>query len=384
MPRTAAMASLRRAVCGLAAMRGTPAATNSSPEPAWETGRLYPRTWVHVQGGHAATARVSRGGDSSHVLPGGLASAAGGTVRLCQFNVLADGLCGMDPDKGGFTDSPLGSLDWEYRRGLLIEEILRHGKAPDIVAMEEVDHYHDWFEPIMRGLGYEGRFLPKPNSPCQRSLDPTLVDGCAVFWHTAAAQLLDIHEMCYNWLDFDGMPTGKLGNQVALLVTLQLDTEVPPLVVAVTHLLASKDATGERCRRQQVQQLLDLVRGKALPCVVATDMNATPCRDGPAGYSPEAYRQALSEGSLRLRSAYAEVLGEEPSFTTWKRRGDKETKHTIDYILVSESVEVLGVLAPPQDETIETERLPSWRYPSDHIALMADLRLLPRACSANL
>jgi len=49
--------------------------------------------------------------------------------------------------------------------------------------------------------------------------------------------------------------------------------------------------------------------------------------------------------------------------------------HTIDYILVSPGVAVLGVLAGPEPEEVGPERLPGWRYPSDHVALLAELQL---------
>eukprot|EP01049_Picozoa_sp_SAG25_P025377 SAG25_NODE_12017_length_289_cov_1.321053_1_plen_47_part_01 len=47
----------------------------------------------------------------------------------------------MDPGKGGFDSVPPESLDWAYRRERLLEEMLRHeGGAPDIIAVEELDH----------------------------------------------------------------------------------------------------------------------------------------------------------------------------------------------------------------------------------------------------
>ena len=36
----------------------------------------------------------------------------GQPLRVVQFNLLADGLSGMHKEKGGFTESPEGSLDW--------------------------------------------------------------------------------------------------------------------------------------------------------------------------------------------------------------------------------------------------------------------------------
>lgn len=295
-------------------------------------------------------------------------------LHVAQFNVLADGLSGMDAKRGGFTEAPGGSLDWSYRRTLLVEELLRHGSEPDIVAMDEVDHYYDWFEPVMSWLGYDGRFLSKPDSPCKESLDPKLEDGCAIFWKRNKVVVKDVETMNFDRLSVEGVPTGKKSNQVALLLTLQ-PHNAAPVVVAATHLMAAKSLEGERGRAQQVTQLLDRLHQLDLPCIVAMDMNAAPRENPSAPYPSEAYPVMLDH-ALRLRSSYVDVLGCEPAYTTWKRRGSKEARHTIDYICVSRTVGVRRVLLPPPEENVHPERLPNFQYPSDHIALMVEL-LIP-------
>jgi len=300
----------------------------------------------------------------------------GQPLRVVQFNLLADGLSGMHKEKGGFTESPEGSLDWEYRRGRILEEMFRHFE-PDIVACQEVDHY-EWLATEMLERGLSGKFVAKPNSPCSNpriSLDPTLKDGSALFWRTSAVELRADHTINYEALTAEGEPTGKPSNQVGLIALLEHRASGKPFVVAVSHLMAKKTWEGERVRCQQVQQLLCKVDDVASAAAVETtitcmDMNASPCASGAAAYKPEAYPAALSTG---MRSAYAVVLGDEPAYTTYKIRGAYEAKHTIDYILISPSVGVRRVLLPPEEADIDSSALPGWRYPSDHIALMAEL-----------
>ena len=88
-------------------------------------------------------------------------------------------------------------------------------------------------------------------------------------------------------------------------------------------------------------------------------------------YAAQAYPATTSA----LRSAYKTALGAEPAWTTWKRRGTSEARHCIDYVLCSPEVGVSQVLLPPDDDAVVEERLPGWNYPSDHIALLADLRV---------
>ena len=83
-------------------------------------------------------------------------------VRLLQFNMLAEGLS-AEPDFGGFTQTPVDSLDFhKFRKFRLLEELLRYNA--DIIAIEECDHFDDFFLPALKLHGYDGRFFPKRNA----------------------------------------------------------------------------------------------------------------------------------------------------------------------------------------------------------------------------
>lgn len=58
---------------------------------------------------------------------------------------------------------PVEALKWEERKCLILEEILAY--QPDILCLQEVDHYFDTFQPLLSRLGYQGTFFPKPWSP---------------------------------------------------------------------------------------------------------------------------------------------------------------------------------------------------------------------------
>ena len=233
----------------------------------------------------------------------------------------------------------------------------------------------------------------------------------ALFWREERLDLSRLHRLNYTGTV---PPGGVRNNQVALLAELRLrDAPGRPLLVGVTHLAAAKQEAGESLRRQQVIELLDFCerhRGDH-PLVLAMDMNGAPTRGETAasdvGYEPRAYPAALAH-SVNVKSAYAMALGSEPKFTTCMRaawnallkrpgprptdeyactlrgacsgrtltgkvRGPTEVQHTIDYILVSSDVGVRRVLLPPDEAEVEDGRLPSWRYPSDHVMLCAEL-----------
>ena len=75
-----------------------------------------------------------------------------------------------------------------------------------------------------------------------------------------------------------------------------------------------------------------------------------------------------------LSSAYSP--GVDADYTTWKIREDGEHKQTLDYIFYSAgSLECEAVLGMPSGDDIGEERLPSAAFASDHLSLVADLRL---------
>jgi len=73
-----------------------------------------------------------------------------------------------------------------------------------------------------------------------------------------------------------------------------------------------------------------------------------------------------------FQSAYKQMAGQEPEWTTWKTRG-AEKKRCIDYIWISKELQAVEVLNLPSDDDVPPPRLPSLTFPSDHVQLMAKI-----------
>ena len=110
-------------------------------------------------------------------LPGMYANPGMPTVRVQQFNLLADGLAAQRPDLGKFSRIDKSVLDWEVRKDKLLREITQYDA--DIITLQECDHYHDFFQPRLDALGYSGYFVSKPTSACLEVGSSN--DGCALF-----------------------------------------------------------------------------------------------------------------------------------------------------------------------------------------------------------
>ncbi|KAL7394774.1 hypothetical protein ABVT39_003830 [Epinephelus coioides] len=291
------------------------------------------------------------------------------SIRIMQWNILAQAL---GEGKDGFIRCPLDALNWEERKYLILEEILTY--SPDILCLQEVDHYFDTFQPIMASLGYHGTFLAKPWSPCLDVEQNNGPDGCALFYRRSRFSL---QSTAHLRLSAMMLPT----NQVAIVQTLNCQVTGQKLCVAVTHLKARSG--WERLRSAQGADLLQNLRSitsanvssrqneavsGTIPLVVCGDFNAEPSED--------VYRH-FSSSTLGLNSAYKLLSRDgqtEPAYTTWKIRPSGESCSTLDYIWYThDALSVECLLDIPTEEQIGPDRLPSYHYPSDHLSLLCDI-----------
>jgi nocturnin len=289
-------------------------------------------------------------------------------LRIQQFNVLADGMSGLRSDLGKFNKVSRDVLDFERRKHQLLREITQYD--PDIITLQECDHYYDYFLPEMEKRGYYSYFAPKPTSACLEVSSNS--DGCALFLKREKLSVLSIETKTLA-LSIAELGEGgevqeddkniKAQNQVAIIAVCLLknateyrarnDKPVPGIIIATTHLKSSKTATGERHRALGIRQILDQVnriyqsledRGKTPAVLLTGVLNAVPERTT-EGYLPLTYR-LVKKHNLGLRSVYNEDaplspdrFSSSPFYTTWKSRSEegkeRVTKRAIDYIFYS-------------------------------------------------
>jgi len=276
-------------------------------------------------------------------------------IRVFQWNQLSQSL-GTQNDN--FVACPPSALEWSTRRWRILAEILRHG--PHIICLQEVDHM-DLLERALDSVGYSGHFLPKPDSPCLYLPHNTGPDGCAIFYRRDTFSLLrePAPRVIQVW--------GVNSNQVALGLPLRHVESGRELCVVTTHLKARQGPLLTKLRAEQGRDLvswLQGVRDKRVPLLITGDFNATPV---------EPVVELMQERTgLNLRSAYRD-----PAYTTWCVREDGEVRSVLDYIFHSpDSLECEATLSVPPEQDIGEARLPSLAFPSDHLSLVADFKLL--------
>lgn len=288
-------------------------------------------------------------------------------LRVLQLNMLADGLSGLRDDRGFFSRVSRKAISWDYRKDLLLHEITQY--SPDIITLQENDHYYDFFLPELDAMGYDCFFAPKPASACLEVSDRS--DGCSMFFRRDKIKVLSSETVTYvlSSSDVENELSSintyaqvteerrkklRAQNQVAMINVCELQgefmTNVPPLVVGTTHLKATKNTEGERFRQREAAQFLDTVdkvcKGlkdrERTPAVILTgDFNSLPS----GGKYPALAYETIKAHELGLRSVlnddvgYSRPEGTQEIYTTWKARSRKGkeniVKHCIDYIFYS-------------------------------------------------
>lgn len=291
------------------------------------------------------------------------------TIRVMQWNTLADGLA----QHGDFLRVSGQHLEWKARGPRILKTVTEANA--DVVCLQEVNRYEDWFLPHMQEMGYDGRFCAKPASPCERYGYP--VDGCALFYRTEYfEQLSPMRCICYAQL-----VKGSSQRQVLQVAHLKDKRVEKELFVVSTHLKAKANPESESLRREQVREMLKLLsksienRRQTLEAggTVSAEPAVIVCGDFNDVPQSSVVRAMLSH-PLGFQSAYPLDKG----FTTWKFRTEGQKKATIDYIWYAEGREI-GLESTDglaSAERIGENGLPNEEYPSDHLALVADFEWL--------
>ena len=232
---------------------------------------------------------------------------------------------------------------------------------PDIICLQEVDHFK-LIRKALCSIGYHGRFVPKPDSPCLYLEDNNGPDGSAIFYKKEKFELISKSSRALEvW--------GVKSNQVVLSLVLAHKESGKEVCVATTHLKARNGALLSSLRNEQGKDTLDMLEKIVddRPVIIAGDFNAEP--------SEPIYKTLTENKKIPLESAYTIDSKEKDrlEYTTWKIRETGEQKYILDYIFHSPQLETVSTLDMPTKDQVGPDRLPSLEFASDHLSLVADL-----------
>ncbi|OCH84199.1 hypothetical protein OBBRIDRAFT_741999 [Obba rivulosa] len=353
------------------------------------------------------------------------------TFSVLCYNILCEKAA--TPRMYGYT--PSWALQWDYRKDLVLREIVNHDA--DFVCLQEVDiaQYEDYFLLNLSEHDYEGVYWPKSRYKTMNAEDRRLVDGCAIFYKASKytlveKQLIEFNAVAMQRSDLkktDDMFNRVLGKDHIAVVSLFENKETGTrLIVANAHI--HWDPAFSDVKLVQVALLIDEVEkiahsfakypprlpptpstastnspsaenassrpppvysdGYKIPVIVCGDFNSVPTSGvyeflstgnvppDHADFMSHLYGKYTTEGlrhRLGLKSAYAAV-GELP-LTNYT----PSFQGSIDYIWYSTAnLSVNAVLGEVDKSYLEkVVGFPNAHYPSDHLCIVSEFRVRP-------
>lgn len=321
----------------------------------------------------------------------------------------------------GYT--PSWALAWDYRKGLITEEI--EARQSDFVCLQEVDiaQYEDYFVKWFADKDYDGVYWPKSRYKTMNETDRRQVDGCATFFKASKYKLIEKHLIEFSAVamqrqDFkktDDMFNRVLGkDHIAVVCLFENKESGSRLIVANAHI--HWDPAYRDVKLVQVALLVEEIEkiasdfakypprpiepgekpapsysdGTKIPLIIAGDFNSVPdsgvydfLSNGTlspthADFMSYKYGKYTSEGLRQrfgLKSVYA-GSGTEIPMTNYT----PSFQGVIDYIWYSTatlaSTRVLGEVNQPYLEKVVG--FPNAHYPSDHISIAAEFKVKPQ------
>ncbi|KAL3623796.1 Carbon catabolite repressor protein 4 1 [Castilleja foliolosa] len=348
-----------------------------------------------------------------------------GAFTVLSYNILSD-----KHTTNEYSYCPSWALSWTYRRQNLLREII--GYHADIVCLQEVqsDHFDEFFAPELDKHGYQACFKRKTAEVFVASMNS--VDGCATFFRRDRFSHVKKYEVEFNKaahsLTDALVPSAQKRNalnrlvkdNVALILVLEakfgsqsIDNPGKRQLVCVanTHVDVTQDLTDVKLWQAHtlLKGLEKIAASADIPMLVCGDFNSVP---GSASHTllamgkvdpthPDLAMDPLGilrpaaklSHQLPLVSAYSSFarvgvgLGleqrrktdpatNEPLFTKCTR----DFIGTHDYIFYSaDTLTVESLLELLDEDSLRKDTaLPSPEWSSDHIALFAEFRCMPR------
>ncbi|KAF4036829.1 Endonuclease/Exonuclease/phosphatase family [Phytophthora infestans] len=251
--------------------------------------------------------------------------------------------------------------------------------SPDVICLQEVDNYKEFWAGMMKKLGYEGIFIKKTS---------TKPDGVAVFWNEKMLKMkesvqvsLDLPNGDESDIDHELLTRASTRGSVGAIVHFKHLATQLEFVVATTHLFW--DPMQEDVKLLQSRRMLRAIDEFAsaleasTPVVFSGDFNSLP--------DSKVYSFITSRN--HFKSAYAQYDADgEPKFTNVN--GESITDDgtmvprfvgTLDYIFYRSPrmrPAALMELMSLEDASKEVA-LPSTISPSDHLPLLCEFHIQP-------
>ncbi|KAI7900017.1 Endonuclease/exonuclease/phosphatase [Cokeromyces recurvatus] len=333
-----------------------------------------------------------------------------------KFSVLCYNiLCPKYATSQAYGYTPSWALNWDYRKEHIISEVLSYNS--DIICLQEVaikDYEGKIGDALKEHGDYDSVFFPKSRVKTMTGKERKEVDGCAIFYKASKYNLIEHHLLEYHQKAIqrpDFKHSDDIYNRVmtkdniAVMIILEHKESLRRLLVVNSHIFW--DPQYADVKLVQVGMMMDEIESfaakhlsppstspngptyastKLLPTIICGDFNSVPesgvyeflSKSSLSPHHPEfgghSYGSYTTEGlthHLSVKSCYSHIG--ELDITNYT----PEFKGTLDYIwYTNNTLEVITLLGGiRQDYLDKVVGFPNPHFPSDHIPLMAEIRI---------
>ncbi|XP_072378791.1 2',5'-phosphodiesterase 12 [Diabrotica undecimpunctata] len=321
-------------------------------------------------------------------------------LRIVTYNILADLYCDSD-----FTRTvlhpycPPYALEIDYRKQLLVKEIL--GYNSDVICLQEVDRkvFQYDLDPVFNYLGYGSNFFTKGNE---------VAEGLALFYYKKKFNLLESHRFVFSEHIFHDKIFEDIWEKIAKnenlskrilerATTMQVNVldalnREDIIVVANTHLYFHPDADHIRLLQgglaiRYLENFITSLKektSKRISLIFCGDFNSVPECGIYKLYTEGAVPSDFIDYQSNKEEAVTGVDLKQPFNLASACGTPRYTNYTenfngcLDYIYYEKDNFLVSqvIPMPSHDEVTANVALPSVVFPSDHIALVSDLKWL--------
>lgn len=196
-------------------------------------------------------------------------------INIACWNVLADsyayGHC--------LKTTPVAMIpkyiDWDYRKHKIANSITSSGA--DILCLQEVDHYTDFFEPLLERLGYKSLYLQRHKRK----------DGCLIAYNSEKYKVDGVDEVQFDdiadFMESDSSKSNVKRSNVALIAIIS-STEFPTKKFVSSTAHVYWNPRRPEVKNLQTQYLVSRISSfiaaeglcEKVPVFIAGDFNSVP------------------------------------------------------------------------------------------------------------
>ncbi|KAJ8908497.1 hypothetical protein NDN08_005205 [Rhodosorus marinus] len=292
-------------------------------------------------------------------------------VRVVSYNILAQCYCRSSI----FHWSDRGDIRWKRRKGKITKEIEEYNA--DFLLLQELDNFSEYHRGALRRLGYDGHTYVQ-----RKSIDVHKEDGVGIFWKSEDFKVVSETPVHFNaiaeqpygvdYAQKKSNPKHLLRDSVGAITVLQSKKHPSDvgIILATCHLFWNPVHADVKLLQafHMVEQIREVMSEYDYPLILG---GSVPSNDPDLHDMSSEVLEMISKGGMKLQNMYQYEEGDMTNYT-------EPFVDVLDYIFVKGGVRASSFLKLPSAKELEkngVKGFPHGPWPSDHIALVADLEI---------